>query len=180
MAVAGVIAAAAITMAGAQQPQLGCTGPRLRLQKDTIAFTVDSVRGWSMHCDIESPSAPLVSFSRTMDAGNMNGFMLIDVWIPSDSATKPLEDRVAESVLGRRIDIPDIEAKAAGRIVTRSGEVALVREFVSQKRGGRQLIAYIPRGRNIPYIVVHLPFSGSSTRYRADFETLVKSYSSRP
>ena len=166
--------------AGAQQPQLGCTGPRLRLQKDTIAFAVDSVPGWSMRCDIQSPTAPLVAFSRRQDSQGAPGFMLVDVWLPRDSATKPFEERVTESVAERRNQNPDLEVTAAGRLVTRSGEVALVREFTSQRRGAHQLIAYIPRGRNVPYVVANIPFVGSLARFRTDFELLVKSYSSAP
>jgi hypothetical protein len=172
-----VLLLALSTPIAAQLPQLGCAGPRRTVSMDGVTFSVDSLPEWRYNCD--PPTAEGWVLSATRLPRSTNGFfatLYASVSpIQSDSSVS-FEDRIARDLALKKSVAPDLRVEARGRIRTRSGEDAVVRQIST--KGRYHLIAYIPSGHKLVMIGARAYALDVLNQTQSHFEQLVKSYSS--
>jgi hypothetical protein len=161
----------------AQQPQLGCAGPRRTVSMDGVTFSVDSLSDWKYDC--EPSTAEGWALSATRRPRNLNSFfatLYATVSPIRADSTVSLEDRIGRDLALKRSVAPDLMVESRGRLRTRSGEEAHIRQIAT--RGRYHLIAYIPSGDKLVMIGARSYALDVLSQTRSHFEQLVKSYSS--
>lgn len=160
----------------AQTPQLGCTGPRRTVSMDGVTFSVDSLADWKYNCEPSTAEGWALTVTRLPLRTGFFATMYATVSPVRVDSALPFEDRITRDLDLKRSVAPDLRVEPRGKLRTRSGEEAHIRQIST--RGRFHLIAYIPSGDKLVMIGARSYALDVLSQTRSQFEQLVKSYSS--
>ena len=183
LALAAVLAFVPWVPAQAQRACKGASaaGTSALVYGDSVSFLLDAPKGWILDCDAGRNDGPLTVLYRVGESWR-NGQAVMYANLLS------LEPS-ADSAIAKRIDaeVRDWKQRARDAIVTREpsirtegGIVVPVRRFVSKAHGLREIVAYIPRGREMPILAMTARSGDAFDKAVPAFRALVRAYAVGP
>lgn len=178
LALAAVLALVSPTPAQAQRP---CKGASSLVYRDSVSFLLDAPRGWILDCEAGRSDGPLTVLYRVGESWRDGQAVMY--------ANLSSLDPGADSAIARRIDaevrdwtqrVGDAVVTREPSIRTRGGIVAPVRRFVSTAHGLHEIVAYVPRGREMPLLAMTARSSRAFDDALPAFRAMVRSYAVGP
>lgn len=161
--------------------QRACKGAHSIVYRDSVSFILDAPKGWVLDCEAGRGDGPLTVLYRVGESwGNGQAVMyanLLSLELGADSA------------IARRIDaeVRDWKERTGDAVVTREpdirtggGIVVPVRRFVSRAHGLHEIVAYIPRGPDMPILAMTARSRQAFDKALPAFRALVRSYAVGP
>ena len=159
------------------RPQRACKGASSLVYRDSVSFLLDAPKGWVLDCEAGRDDGPLTVLYRVGESWRHGQAVMY-------ASLLSLEPQ-ADSAIARRIDaeVRDWKQRAGDAVVTREpnirtegGIVVPVRRFVSKGHGLHEIVAYIPRGRDMPILAMTARSGQAFDRALPAFRALVRSY----
>ena len=168
-----------LTSTGPARAQTPCVGRASVITDDTIAFLVQAPQGWILDCNAAKNQGPLTALYRENESWR-TGKAVMYVSTLTDRSRHPasFSRRVDAEVAAWRGGAPDVRVSVLPSLVTGrgTGVRAAVRQFQSPAEQLFEIVAYVPRSRIMPILVMT---ARSDTTFNAAlpaFRLLVKSY----
>ena len=161
--------------------QRACKGPSSLVYSDTVSFFLAAPRGWTLDCEAGRNDGPITVLYRVGESWrDGEAVMYASVLSLEPGADTAIKKRIEVEVRDWKDRAPDAVVTEGAPIRTTAGLVVPVRRFVSKAKNLHEIVAYIPRGREMPILVM----TGRSARAFENalpaFTTLVRSYAVGP
>lgn len=163
------------------QAQGTCKGASTLVYRDSVSFLLDAPKGWVLDCEAGRDDGPLTVLYRVGESWRHGQAVMY-------ASLLSLEPR-ADSAIANRIDaeVQDWKRRTGDAVVTRErsirtrgGIVVPVRRFVSKAHGLHEMVAYIPRGPEMPILAMTARSGPAFAAALPAFQALVRSYAVGP
>lgn len=163
------------------QAQRSCKGASSIVYRDSVSFLLDAPKGWILDCEAGRTDGPLTVLYRVGESWRDGRAVMYANLLSLDPD--------ADSAIARRIDaevrdwtqrVGDAVVTREPSIRTRGGIVAHVRRFVSRAHGLHEIVAYVPRGREMPLLAMTARSSQAFDEALPAFRAMVRSYAIGP
>lgn len=181
MKILALAAILALLPFASSRAQRGCKGASSLVYRDSVSFLLNAPNGWTLDCEAGRSDGPLTVLYRVGESWR-DGHAVMYANVLS------LEPG-ADSAIAKRIDAEarDWKQRTGDAVVTRepnirteAGITASVRRFVSKAHGLREIVAYIPRGREMPILAMTARSRRAFDAALPAFRALVRSYAVGP
>jgi hypothetical protein len=171
----------AILAWSSNQAQRTCKGASSLVYRDSVSFFLDAPKGWILDCEAGRGDGPLTVVYRVGESWHDGQAVMYANMLSLEPG--------AHLTFAKRIDaeVRDWKARAGDAVVTRepvirtgAGIVVPVRRFVSKSHGLREIVAYIPRGRDMPVLAMTARSAQAFDKALPAFQALVRSYAVGP
>ena len=146
---------------------------------DTIAFLVQAPRGWILDCNAAKNQGSLTALYRENESWR-TGKAVMYVSTLTDRSRRPtaFSKRIDAEVAEWRGRAPDVRVSVLPSLVTGRGNgvKAAVRQFQSPAKQLFEIVAYVPRSRIMPLLVMTARNDKAFHAALPAFRLLVKSY----
>ena len=163
------------------QAQRACKGASSLVYRDSVSFILDAPRGWTLDCEAGRNDGPLTVLYRVGESWRDGQAVMYANLLPLEPG--------ADTTMAKRIDaeVRDWTQRTGDAVVTRDssirtagGIVVPVLRFVSKTHGLQEIVAYIPRGREMPVLAMTARSSEAFEGALSAFRALVHSYAIGP
>jgi hypothetical protein len=157
--------------------QRACKGASSLVYRDSVSFLLDAPKGWILDCEAGRDDGPLTVLYRVGESWRDGQAVMYANLLSLEPG--------ADSAIAKRIDaeVRDWKQRAGDAVVTREpsirteGGIAVsVRRFVSKAHGLHEIVAYIPRGHDMPVLAMTARSSQAFDKALPAFQALVRSY----
>jgi hypothetical protein len=163
----------------AQAP--ACVGSSTLAYADTASFFLDAPPGWVLDCNAGKDQGAITVLYRTNESWQ-TGEAVMYASVLTDRGTRPMPiaRRIEAEVTDWRRRVPDANVTADSSFTTKGGAKVFSRRFQSDGRQLFEIVAYVPRGRIMPLLIMTARSQAAFTAAMPAFRLLVQSYAPGP
>ena|SRR5215510_215732 len=163
------------------QSQGACKGPSALVYSDTVSFMLVAPRGWTLDCEAGRNDGAITVLYRVGESWrNGQAVMYASVLGLAPGADTAIKKRIEDEVRDWKGRATDAVVTEGVPLRTAAGLVVPVRRFVSKAHNLREIVAYFPRGRDMPIFVMTARSARAFEAALPAFATLVRSYAVGP
>jgi hypothetical protein len=163
------------------QAQHACKGSSSLVYSDTVSFFLAAPRGWTLDCEAGRNDGALTVLYRVGESWrDGQAVMYASIISLPPGVDLPITKRIEAEVRDWKDRAPDAVVTEGKPIRTAAGVAVPVRRFVSKGKNLHEIVAYIPRGRDVPILVMTARSSREFENALPAFEALVHSYAVGP
>lgn len=151
------VAVLMITIASRGLAQTPCIGSASVVSADTATFLVQAPTGWILDCKAGKDQGPLTVLYRRGESWSTGAaVMYVNVLTDGGPRPTPMNRRIEAEVADWRSQSQDVKVTALPPLATGRGRgaKAQVRRFESAAQQRFEVVAYVPRSRIMPILVM--------------------------